>query len=682
MEAGQYLKMNLKLLHYNWIKNNLTFVYILYLPIIKMQWLASLLYSAATLYFFWSSGVLAMGSATVTKISWTLSKPPAALFRWETSHSDPKYTLASLSEGPYVLQAIATDAAGTSTHSGVIQGNISDTAQTIQVILNPLIQADATMFQQPSYIKWVKTNSTTVYPDDVIELTMKGASNPANSDMQFTINSQVVCTSKDECVVNHTIPSTATDPYTIQLAVVGMGYSIPMEFMVKDYVPVEFRAVFNVPPVIDQLESAISMLHQIGTSTTVTAKFTDPEASNVKYTWTTEAIQGTCPITELSGTLTDTVASGSTVSVVFTPTTLGNKCIVKIRCEDSQGAVSLGEVYIYVDNVPIYFPPYVVSKLQSSQTASIGDKIDFSLEMCEPQEQMVTVSWSSECGTLDHAADTITNSEDCHWIYNHVTLASVPCNVIWTATDSDASVSTGKFRILSSSRRLENAKVPRVYVTTTKTKLTTVMDWSLPKESSTSSTMEKEIKRGLSGEGIGLIVVCSVLFLVLIIFGVLYKTRKVECIVPEKKPDVGKKVETDIEMPNVNKLKTMTRIQALRGGRGKPGMRARSPRNIDKPMVQKEEDGDVITPQMIARGSRRQMRMKRKEKLKKERLEKTKNKLLPMRIKEIPMEHPDHSKVQDSQWEENIKAHRSINRHPNAGTRRNFNATSAFKEKT
>ena len=160
-----------------------------------------------------------------------------------------------LSEGPYVLQAIATDATGTSTHSGVIQGNITDTAQTIQVILNPLIQADATMFQQPSYIKWVKTNSTTVYPGDTIEITMKGASNPANSDMQFSINSQVVCTSADECVVEHTIPSSATDPYTIQIAVVGMGYSIPMEFMVKDYVPVEFRAVFNVPPVI------LSLIH-------------------------------------------------------------------------------------------------------------------------------------------------------------------------------------------------------------------------------------------------------------------------------------------------------------------------------------------------------------------------------------------------------------------------------------
>ena len=646
-----------------------------------MRCLVSLLYSVATLYFFWSSGVLATSSATVTKISWTLSKPPAALFRWETSHSDPTYTLASLSDGPYVLQAIATDAGGTSTHSGVITGNITDVAQTIQVILNPLIQADSTMFQQPSYIKWVKTNSTTAYPGDTIEITMKGASNPPDSDMQFSINSQVVCTSADECVVEHVIPSSATDPYTLQLAVVGMGYSIPMQFMVKDFVPVEFRAVFNVPPVIDQLESAISMLHQIGTSTTVTAKFTDPEGSNVKYTWTTEAIQGSCPITELTGTLTDTAASGSTVSVVFTPTTLGNKCIVKIRCEDTQGAVSLGEVYIYVDNVPIYFPPYVVSKLQSSQTAAIGDKIRFSLEMCEPQEQMVTVAWTSDCGTLDHAADTITSSTDCHWIYNDITLTSVPCNVIWTATDSDASVSTGKFRIISEAgRRLDVKKVPRVYVTTTNTKLTTTMDWDYLLENK-AETSTVPIKQGLTGEGIGLVVVCSVLLLGLIIFFVAYKMRKVECVIPEKKPNVDKKeVEDDIEMPRVNKMNTITRIKGINRGRG--GMRTGSPRNIDAPLVQKEEEEVDITPAMIAKGSRRQMRIKRHEKEKRHsNVQSMKNDMLPMGGHNMHLDHPT-GKRQVDDWTTHINHHRTINRHPNTGTRRNFNGNPTLAQKT
>lgn len=643
-----------------------------------MRCLVSLLYLAATLYFLWSSGVLATGSATVTKISWTLSKPPAALFRWETSQSDPKYTLASLSHGPYVLQAIATNAEGTSTHSGVIQGNITNVAETIQVILNPLIQADATMFQQPSYIKWVKTNSTTVYPGDIIELTMKGASNPPNSNMQFSINSQVVCTSQDECVVEHAIPSTATDPYTIQIAVVGMGYSIPMEFMVKDFVPVEFRAVFNVPPVIDQLESAISMLHQIGTSTTVTAKFTDPEGSNVKYTWTTEAIQGSCPITELTGTFTDTVASGSTVSVVFTPTTLGNKCIVKIRCEDTQGAVSLGEVYIYVDNVPIYFPPYVVSKLQSSQTADVGDKIDFSLEMCEPQEQMVTVAWSSSCGTLDHAADTLTSSPNCHWIYNYITLTSVPCNVIWTATDSDASVSTGKFRILAGSRRLQTSKVPRVYVTTSNSKLTTVMDWSIPPEQA-GKAIEKEIKQGMSGEGIGLIVISCLLFVSVIAFLVLYKMRKVECVIPEKKPDAGKKDEEgDLEMQHVNKMKSIARIKGMARGRG--GMRARSPRPIDKPVVEKEDDVE-ITPAMIAKGSRRQMRIKQIDRQKRHsKVQALKNDMLPMGGHDMHLEHPDGKRTVDD-WTNRINHHHSINRHPSRG-RRPFNANPKLAQKT
>ena len=41
-------------------------------------------------------------------------------------------------------------------------------------------------------------------------------------------------------------------------------------------------------------------------------------------------------------------------------------------------------------------------------------------------------------------------------------------------------------------------------------------------------------------------------------------------------------------MPHVNKMKTVARVKALRGGRGRGGMRARSPRSIDKPMVEKE----------------------------------------------------------------------------------------------
>ena len=73
---------------------------------------------------------------SINKISWTLSKPPANLFRWETSRDSPTFTHSSLSEGTFILQAIATDADGQSTHSGVIQGNVSSTTTTVNLILN------------------------------------------------------------------------------------------------------------------------------------------------------------------------------------------------------------------------------------------------------------------------------------------------------------------------------------------------------------------------------------------------------------------------------------------------------------------------------------------------------------------------------------------------------------------
>lgn len=591
---------------------------------------------------------------SINKISWTLSKPPANLFRWETSKESPTYTLASLSEGDYVLQAIATNEDGVSTHSGVLTGTISTVASTENIILNPLIQADAARYQQPSYIKWIKTNSTTVYPNDVIELTIKGVSNPPNTDMQFTINGQTKCTSSDTCVIEHTIPENALDSYILEIAVVGMGYNIPMQFVVKDYVPVEFRAVFNVPPIITAINSGISLLHQIGTSTTISATFEDQEGSNIKYTWTTEAIMGSCPITELEGSLTDTVASGSTVTVIFTPTTLGNKCIVKIRCEDMNGGISLGEVYIYVDNVPIHFPPYVISKLQSKQTAAIGEKIDMSIEMCEPQEQMVTVQWQTTCGTLDHAADTITDSTSCTWLYNDVTLTSVPCSVSWIATDSDSSISTGTFRILSSDgRRLKTLQTPIVFVRTTEESMTTEMVWEIADDTK-EYVDKKEVESVLGGSDIALIVLISVMIVCLIIIIVLMKMRKVECVIPDKIPDV--------EMATVKKI-TTNRVKTLRGG-----LRARSPRTIKKPVVQKEDEEKVnITPKMIARGSRRQMRIKRKEKLKRHSdVMEAKKKMLPV---DMHLEH-DKEKGHDENWSEHISHHRQINTHPNRGIKR------------
>lgn len=581
---------------------------------------------------------------SINKISWTLSKPPANLFRWETSKDSPKFTQSSLSEGTFILQAIATDANGQSTHSGVIQGNISSATTTVNLILNPLIQADAARFQQPSYIEWVKTNSTTVYPNDVIRLTIRGKSNPPNTNMQFTVNGQVRCTSTDVCIIDHTIPENTVNIYSIDLSIINMGYDIPMEFIVKRYVPVEFRAVFNIPPTITNINSAISLLHQIGTSTTISATFEDNEGSDIKYTWSTEAISGSCPITDLSGSLTGTVVSGSTVATVFTPTTLGNKCIVKIRCEDINGGVSLGEVFIYVDNIPLYFPPYVVSKLQSKQSASIGNTVDFSIEICEPQQQMITIQWQTSCGTLDHSADTVIDSSSCTWLYNDIVLTSVPCSVSWTATDSDSSVSSGTFRILAESRRLKTLDQPIVFVKTTKNTISTEMIWEIVDESYNSVDKSVLQSSGLSGSDIALIIVCSFIFISAIVLAVLMKMRKMECVLPDTKD----KKEPDVEMHNVNKMK-----------------------NTSEKKKEDEDEGIiVITPKMMARGSRRQMRLKRAEKKKRHvKLQEIKNKMLPNGTRDMHLDH-DNQRGHDNKWTDHISHHKKIDAHRNKGIKR------------
>ena len=539
--------------------------------------------------------LLSMTAAEINEIAWTFSKPPANFFQWKTSKESPDFTMASLSPGNYVLQAIATGADGTSTHSGVLQGNITVDPQTIQLVMNPLIQADATRYQQPSYVKWVKTNTTTVYPGDIILLTIEGQSNPPNANMQYTIDQLVVCTTNGQCVHEYAVADSATDPFTLDISIVGMGYAIPMQLMVKPYVPVQFRAVFNTPPVITHINSAISLLHQIGAGTTVTATFADEDLSNVKYTWSVVAIQGSCPLSTLSGTLAGTEPSGSTVSVVFTPTTLGNKCIVQIRCEDGAGAVSLGEVYIYVDSIPIYFPPYVVSNFQSSQTGKIGDRVDVALELCEQQGEMVTTSWASSCGAVDHPTDIVIETTECFWVYNYITLASVPCSLTWAAVDSGGSVSTGKFRVLTQGRRL--ARAPVLWVSTTANSLKTSMVWyeHSPQEASVTDTM--------SGEGVALIVVLSMIGVSSIAALIVWNRRAVECVIPEEKMTevtVDVKPQRPVMLPprkTPNEhIKSIKEVMAKR-----PNHLLGNRNDIN------------ITPEMMARGAVKQMKMHNKK---------------------------------------------------------------------
>jgi hypothetical protein len=208
------------------------------------------------------------------------------------------------------------------------------------------------------------------------------------------------------------------------------------------------------------------------------------------------------------------------------------------------------------------------------------------------------------------------------------------------------------------------------------------MDWSIPPSDTSATSIQKEIKKGMSGEGVGLVVVSSLLFLSLIVFLVLYKMRKVECVIPEKTPDAGKKDEEgDIEMPHVNKIKSIARIKALRGGRGRGGIRARSPRTIEKPPVNGGDDVD-ITPEMLAKGSRRQMRIKRHEKEKRHsHVQDLKNDMLPMGGHDMHLDHPDGKRTADD-WTNRINHHHSINRHPSRGRPGRFNANPKLAQKT
>lgn len=524
-------------------------------------------------------------ASTVDKISWTLSKPPAKLLQWDITSSTPSYTVPSLSPGHFVLQAIASDSSGTATYSGVMQGNITKSAQKVSVIMNPLIQADATRYNQPAYIKSIRTNTTTVYSEDVILITIEAKTNPPGSSISYTINGNVVGTSTGTFKTTYKIPPVqAPSTHTIQISLVGMGYSVPLELQVVEPTAVQISAVFNTPPIINSMASAISMLHQIGTSTTITASFSDDRSTHIKYTWSITAIQGRCLSSELGGVMANTVPSGSTVSIIYTPTSLNNKCLIQIRCEDLHGAASLGEVIIYVDSIKTYFPPYVISKFQSKQSAAVNDVVSLSLEQCEPQKEMVTSTWSSSCSTLDHTKDIVADTNNCFWIYNKATITSLPCSINVMSVDQTGSVSNTVFRVFGSLRRSLNT-LPKVQVETTENTLTTSMTWlSSLKKIDKPPIVEEDDNKEMNGEGIALIFV-SILLVGSTVAGVfIWKRRETVDVVPEKKPHIGLDVYAS-KLNNINKFKKKLK-----------------------------ENQIEITPEMMAKGAIKQMKIHRNSK--------------------------------------------------------------------
>ena len=76
------------------------------------------------------------------------------------------------------------------------------------------------------------------------------------------------------------------------------------------------------------------------------------------------------------------------------------------------------------------------------------------------------------------------------------------------------------------------------------------------------------------------------------------------------------------------------------------------------------------------------MRIKRKEKQQRHmRVMELKDNMLPSGGHDMHLEHPEHKKTMDQGWENAIKSHRTINRHPARDTKR-FHANPTLGQKT
>ena len=115
-----------------------------------------------------------------------------------------------------------------------------------------------------------------------------------------------------------------------------MGYYIPLEFEILEPKDIQVKAVFNAPPEITSINSGRSVLSS-GTSTNVFATIVDPEGKNISWRWSIDTINGACETSELGTPRAGISPNGTTISIPYTPETLNNKCIVKLRVEDVHG---------------------------------------------------------------------------------------------------------------------------------------------------------------------------------------------------------------------------------------------------------------------------------------------------------------------------------------------------------
>ena len=317
------------------------------------------------------------------------------------------------------------------------------------------------------------------------------------------------------------------------------GNYIPLEFEILEPKDIQVKAVFNAPPEITSINSGRSVLSS-GTSTNVFATIVDPEGKNISWRWSIDTINGACETSELGTPRAGISPNGTTISIPYTPETLNNKCIIKLRVEDVHGADALGEVYLYVQNVNLFWPPYAITKIQTATSAYASETVRLGLEICDPEQQAVTIDWSSDCSALSSETEEIIDMSSCQWVETNSVPSSVPCTVNWKATDTSNSIATGNFRIAAKSRRLRQTTgiMPTVVVITEKNQVITKMLW--PKEASaTKPTGEIKEANNDSEWAVPL----SITLLGLIIFSgsclFLYNVRKKRvCVKPISKKSV------------------------------------------------------------------------------------------------------------------------------------------------
>lgn len=376
--------------------------------------------------------------------------------QWFMSTSDTSRTIQTNMYSPedtFNLTCSLIDQDNVTTWYGVITGRLKESTPFVPLTLQRIVPS-VLMGEQAPYITSITHNVSLVRPGDPVRLTLT-VHDPNNDPIYFlTCQDTVRCTTST-CECDVIVPST----YQLSLTVRDSTRRVSPPFIVTFTKRMSFdwtiETTFNMPPTL--------LLEAPSVFTTPTNLHVHINDSDVPFTyqWYTKRVKGLCNVLDATSSTT----SQHDIVRHIDPPNITSICVYGLSVADRFGSVSSSEVIIRSRVVTRHTPPETIQKIQSSSTASYGDRVDFRVYACHALD----IRWLSTCGALKYQT-MLLDPDSCLWSSNFVVANGQSCTIKYIL-NGRYKQSVGFFRV-ETTRRLQT--LPSIKVRWTAKELETV----------------------------------------------------------------------------------------------------------------------------------------------------------------------------------------------------------------